>query len=67
MSKFGQPPFVFVIKRDNQFLSVKNNEIVWIDQKELANKYASKYAAKDHLRRLTNVPDRIEFEQIQEK
>lgn len=61
MAKFGQPKFIFVIARDKQYLKVKNNAIEWIDDATLANKYASKYAAKDHLRSLTDDMDRIEY------
>ncbi len=64
MAKFGQPQFIIIVKRDDKFMRVNKNNAEWIDNPQDANKYASKYAAKNHLRVLTIPTDRIEYVEV---
>lgn len=62
MAKFHNIIQQYVVRFGDKFMLVKGNKAEWIDNLQEANKYASKYAAKDHLRRLTNVPESVEYE-----
>jgi len=64
MAKFGQPQFIIVIRQNDKYMLVKNNNIEWIDNSQDANKYASKYAAKDHLKSLTSVIEGVEYVEL---
>lgn len=64
MAKFGQPQFIIVIAQDGKYMRVNKNVAEWIDDVALANKYASKYAAKNHLKVLTVPTDRIEYVEL---
>ncbi len=49
---------IFVIKRSSvqdAYFRFKDNMILWVD-KEFANKYPSKYAAKKHVYTLNGMP-----------
>jgi hypothetical protein len=65
MAKYLAAPMIYVIKQDNTYLQVKQNAIAWINNPQEANKYASKYAAKEHLKRLTGDFSRIEYEALE--
>jgi len=62
MAKFPNLKNIIIVRYGNKYMSVKGNDVSWIDNPQEANKYGSKYAAKDHIRRLTNVPESVEYE-----
>lgn len=64
MAKFGQPQFIIVVMQDGKYMRVNKNNIEWIDNPKNANLYASKYAAKNHLKVLTVPTDRIEYVEL---
>lgn len=50
-------PF-YVVRRSpdqDQYFRFKDNMILWVD-KEIANRYPSKYAAKKHVNKLVGMP-----------
>lgn len=55
MAKRNTPP-QYVIRFGDTFFSYKGGKIEWISSPVNANKYASPYAAKSHLRSLTSEP-----------
>ncbi len=61
MAKFLPAPSIIVVKRDDRYMHVKQNDVFWVLNPQEANKYASKYAAKEHMKRLTGDFSRIEY------
>lgn len=61
MVKFPNQVQTLVVRFGDKYMSVKGNDVSWIDNAQNANKYGSKYAAKEHIRRLTNVPESVEY------
>lgn len=65
MAKFKNSLQQYVIRYGDKFFSVNKGNIEWIDNADNANKYASAYAAKSHLRSLTPDPKDVWYEVYQ--
>lgn len=66
MAKFRLSPLQHVVIHNNKYMQVKQHNIIWLDAPDNANKYASKYAAKEHMKYLTGVPEGIRIELLDE-
>lgn len=64
MAKFKNTIQQWIIRYGDKFLLVKNNKMEWIDNAENANKYASPYSAKTHLRSLTDQKIDVGYERV---
>jgi len=62
MAKFRLSPLQHVVIYNDKYMQVKQHNIIWVDSPIQANKYASKYAAKEHLKVLTGVPEGVRIE-----
>lgn len=59
MSKRSKTAPKFVVRKsttDGEYMKV-NGGVIWVGDKNSANSYPSKYAAKQHLQMLDNVPE----------
>ena len=61
MARYPNMNGVVIVCKDEAFLVVKNNQMTWTTDRSAANQYASKYAAKSHLKTLTDNLDGIEY------
>lgn len=65
MAKFPNNISQYVIRFGDKYFSVKNNTVDWISSINDANRYASPYAAKIHMRTvLTNAPKDVWYEKV---
>lgn len=67
MAKFRQSPLQYVVKFNGYYMKVKQWEVSWIADVKTANLYGSKYAAKEHMKRLTGLPEGVSIELLNEQ
>lgn len=55
----------FIVKCGEKALKViPPNKVTFIDEIKLANSYASRYAAKSHLKQLDDVPNNVQIIEV---
>lgn len=55
MAKFVNVEPKFVITRNNKFAKMTSNGVEWIAERELANRYPSRYSAKRHVKQFNEL------------
>ena len=56
----------FVVMLNDKFMRVFGGKPFWVETKNMANRYSSKYAAKRHLKALDNVPEDVKIVELGE-
>ena len=65
MAKYRNQIDQYTIRFGDKYFSFKNNVVTWVENRDNANRYASAYAAKNHMKSLlTDYPKDIWYELV---